>query len=469
MKRLFYHSAIPSLSTSINVEAMPQWESYMLKGDIKVVERFFNVPLNYNEPQGPTIRVFVRHLIPADKAKTEEEQSKLPYILFLQGGPGVEVDLQGHLNIAGVLHNHGYQTLWMDPRGTGLSTPFTADLVNGKSDREIFEYLINFRADSIVRDCETIREVLLGDQKEQEQRKWTILGQSFGGFCALTYLSFYPEGLKEVFMTAGLAPLVDHPDPVYHSLEAKVYERNVLYYQKYPADVKRVRNILRHLDLNKVILPNGGNLTPNRFLHLGLEFGMHGGIDRIHQIVFRATNDLELFGKLSYGSLKSIEASQRLDSNPFFAILHEVIYCQGRSANWAGSRVLKHYKEHQWSLMKEEDESKAVYFVGELIFPDMLEDYANLRPLKGAADLLAQYDGWPRLYDLDQLARNQVKVSAATYIDDMYVEFGGAQATAAAVGNLKQFISSQHLHNAIRIDPATIIKELLLISKREYD
>lgn len=28
---------------------------------------------------------------------------------------------------------------------------------------------------------------------------------------------------------------------------------------------------------------------------------------------------------------------------------------------------MKEYKEHQWSLMKDEDESKAVYFVGELV------------------------------------------------------------------------------------------------------
>jgi hypothetical protein len=44
----------------------------------------------------------------------------------------------------------------------------------------------------------------------------------------------------------------------------------------------------------------------------------------------------------------------------------------------------------------------------------MFEDYANLRPLKGVAGLLAEYDSWPDLYDLKQLARNKVKVSAAT-------------------------------------------------------
>ena len=31
-----------------------------------------------------------------------------------------------------------------------------------------------------------------------------MLGQSFGGFCAMTYLSFAPEGLREAFITGGL-------------------------------------------------------------------------------------------------------------------------------------------------------------------------------------------------------------------------------------------------------------------------
>lgn len=66
-----------------------------------------------------------------------------------------------------------------------------------------------------VRDCETIRKTLLGHKADPEDRKWTILGQSFGGFCALTYLSFFSQGLKEVFLTGGLAPIVKSPDPVY--------------------------------------------------------------------------------------------------------------------------------------------------------------------------------------------------------------------------------------------------------------
>lgn len=69
----------------------------------------------------------------------------------------------------------------------------------------------------LVKDCEAIREILLGHKPNPEDRKWTILGQSFGGFCAITYLSFHSEGLKEVFITGGLAPLFDDPVPNYEA------------------------------------------------------------------------------------------------------------------------------------------------------------------------------------------------------------------------------------------------------------
>jgi hypothetical protein len=48
------------------------------------------------------------------------------------------------------------------------------------------------------------------------------------------------------------------------------------------------------------------------------------------------------------------------------------------------------------------------------IFPDMFDDYSNLRPLKGAAEILAKDAAWGQLYDVDQLARNNVKVTTAT-------------------------------------------------------
>ena len=48
-------------------------------------------------------------------------------------------------------------------------------------------YLTHFRADSIVRDAELIRAELGVD-------RWSVLGQSFGGFTSMTYLSIAPGG-----------------------------------------------------------------------------------------------------------------------------------------------------------------------------------------------------------------------------------------------------------------------------------
>lgn len=47
------------------------------------------------------------------------------------------------------------------------------------------------------------------------------------------------------------------------------------YYQKFPEDVDRVKNIMQYLTQNQVALPSG-LLTPSRFQQLGIMFGFHG-------------------------------------------------------------------------------------------------------------------------------------------------------------------------------------------------
>ena len=51
----------------------------------------------------------------------------------------------------------------------------------------------------------------------------------------------------------------------------------------------------------------------------------------------------------------------------------------------------------------------------------MFEEYGALAPLREAADILAEHE-WPRLYDPERLAANEVPVAAAIYAEDMYVE-----------------------------------------------
>ena len=105
----------------------------------------------------------------------------LPWLVYLQGGPGFGanrfVGKQAWLGRA----LKEYRVLLLDQRGTGNSTPAnrqTLPLRGGP--REQADYLAHFRADSIVRDCEAIRPAVTGGAP------WTVLGQSFGGFCAVT-------------------------------------------------------------------------------------------------------------------------------------------------------------------------------------------------------------------------------------------------------------------------------------------
>jgi len=117
----------------------------------------------------------------------------------------------------------------------------------------------------------------------------------------------------------------------------------------------------------------------------------------------------------------------------------------------------------------------------------MFDDYANLRPWKGAAEILARDESWGTLYDLEQLAKNKVKVSAVTYVapfilhnkllqhflhryfNDMYVDFDFAQQTAAKVKDTEQYITNQLVHDGLREDSRDVIKTLCKLSKREFN
>ncbi|KAJ6632532.1 hypothetical protein B0H10DRAFT_2206887 [Mycena sp. CBHHK59/15] len=83
-------------------------ESYTNKGGIKVIERLFNLPFDYANPSGEKIRVFARSLISKNKAKTFEEEDKLPYFLYLQGGPGFEIEIQSSSGFAAEVHDKNF-------------------------------------------------------------------------------------------------------------------------------------------------------------------------------------------------------------------------------------------------------------------------------------------------------------------------------------------------------------------------
>ncbi|KAJ6593371.1 hypothetical protein B0H19DRAFT_1246154 [Mycena capillaripes] len=216
---------------------------------------------------------------------------------------------------------------------------------------------------------------------------------------------------------------------------------------------------MAYLEENSVVLPTGGTFSVKRFQSIGI-----GGINRIHQLVFRIANDLEIIGKMTYKTLQLVEEQMGFDGNPFFAILHEPIYCQGHPPRWAAARAVAQDSQFTWEHIKSLSDTEPVYFYGEMVYPECFDDFTNLRPLKGAVEILAKDDSWSPLYDVDQLKKNEVKVSAATY-----VEFGLAQEIASTIKNCEQYITNQLLHDGLYVDGKDVMKRLFQLSTRVYD
>jgi len=414
-------------------------------------EHAFELPLDYQNPT-PTISVYAREVVAPGK-----EHADLPYLVFFQGGPGSgaprPVSPTGWLGRA----LQDYRVLLLDQRGTGRSTPATAQTLAGFASAQAqADYLMHFRADAIVRDAEAIRQQLVGDVP------WSILGQSYGGFCAMRYLSAAPQGLRHVLITGGIPSLWRPADDVYRATFRRVIDKNRQYYQRYPGDVVRVRAIVDHLQQQAVHLPGGGVLNAQRFLQLGLQFGMSDGFEAVHYLLEEAfvagTGGQAV---LNWDFLNRIEQALNFDANPIYALLQEACYTQATASQWSAQRVMEEFPE--FALQGTEP----VLFTGEMVFPWMFDAYAQLQPLKAAAEMLAQTDAWPPLYDLERLRQNTVPVAAAVYYDDMYVHREFSEETARMVPNMRLWFTNEYEHNGLRADGGGVLGRLLAMVRGE--
>jgi pimeloyl-ACP methyl ester carboxylesterase len=403
-------------------------------------------------PNGDKIIVFGREVVASEKEKDD-----LPWLVFFQGGPGVESPRPE--NKSGWLKRalQDYRVLLLDQRGTGRSTPINYQtLAPFAVPKEQADYLKNFRADSIVRDAELIRHELVG-----EDQRWTALGQSYGGFLITHYLSVASEGLKEAVITGGLPPLNHTIDDVYEATYRRVIDKNRLYYERYHEDVELAKEIVNHLASNEVNLPNGDRLSPRRFQQLGLLFGMSYGFERVHYLLEQAFIGDTANRQVSYIFLRGFENSLWFETNPIYAILQESVYCEQTASNWSAQRVRMKYPELDITP------DKPVFFTGEMVYPWMFDEYKYLRPLKEAAETLAKYEDWSRLYDKSVLQANTVPCAATIYYNDMYVERTLSEETARDIRGIRLWVTNEYEHDGLRADGEKLLGRLLSMLHEE--
>jgi pimeloyl-ACP methyl ester carboxylesterase len=400
-----------------------------------LTEHTLEVPLDHLHPQdGRRIEIFAREIADPDGRDR-------PFLLYLQGGPGFEgVRPSGRPRGPGWLDRalSEFRVLMLDQRGTGRSTPVGAATLTGLAPHAQAEYLTHFRADAIVRDAESLRRALGVDRV-------SVLGQSFGGFCVATYLSIAPEGLREALFTGGVPPLRTPIDEVYRHTYARTIERCRRYFARYPGDRARLAALREAIDGDGVRLPGGEALTWRRVRQLGHRLGMSDGADSLHHL-------LELPFD-SPGFLHDVAGSMGVERNPLYAVIHEACYADGGLTGWAAQRTLPPAYDEDPDLL-----------TGEHVYPWMFDDYAGLSPFTEAAEILAHHD-WPTLYDPDVLAANEVPAAAVIYHEDMYVERVLSEQTAAAIGSMRPWVTSEYDHNGLRADGERILDRLLDLTR----
>jgi pimeloyl-ACP methyl ester carboxylesterase len=410
----------------------------------------FTLPLNYDDPQGKKIQVFARELTLPDADTGSNER---PFLVFFQGGPGFGA-VRPVVNSGWIKRAlTEFRVLLLDQRGTGLSTPVSyLSLAHFNSEQQA-QYLSHFRADNIIRDAEAIREQLCPGQK------WSIIGQSFGGFCVLKYLNDAPSGLKEAYITGGLPSLTRSADEVYQATYQRVLAKNHDFFTRFSDAQELVTQLAEHISHHDVRIATGERLTVEMLQLLGINIGMEQGPEAVYYLLEHALIDTDIGTHVNPLFLAQFCQMLDFNTNPIFALLHESIYCQQTDSNWSAQRVRAQYDEFNYEFGKD------FLFTGEMVYPWFFEQFTNLKPLKHAANLLATKNDWSTLYNLDTLANNQVPVAAAIYSEDMFVEMRYSLETTKQVGNLKYWLTSEYEHNGIRMDGEHILDRLIALNR----
>jgi len=417
------------------------------------------------------------------------------------------------------------RVLLMDQRGTGKSTPVTKQRLRkmfpdlfalddapkegesaqlqlarakvSKSVKDACDYLSKFRADFIVKDMEWIKDSLVEGSRpysdeddatsQISQPYGASLGQSFGGFCSMTYLSTIANPPRLMLFTGGIAPAWTPAREVYDRLWLRVKERSHRYYDQYPGDVEAVKRIVRTLlkhqedpSLPPVKLPSGGTLTARRFLSLGLALGGTPGaaMANLHSVISSAFLDDD-GDELSNAFLKRIDYEQSFDDAPLYFLLHESIYADGPESgatNWAAHSSYEDYVKSDPQFDYKQtcmSDNMPTLFFGEMVFKWFAEDFEELSGygMTLLANSLAEKSDWSQLYIADNIRaalNGKVKAASATYYDDLYVDFDLVMKVlrrGSAMDQVKVWVTNEHQHSGLRDDGAGIVTKLAAMAK----
>ena len=248
-----------------------------------------------------------------------------------------------------------------------------------------------------------------------------MLGQSFGGFCALTYLSFAPEGAARRLITGGLPPLGHTADDVYRA----TYDRWRHGSSASPAlpEDQAVLDASPTTSRARGTAASGDPLTVPRLQQSACCSARATAREVLHYLLEGPAAGAELSDEF----LDEVRRKTTFVDRPLYALLHEAIYCDGPGHARRGRRSAS-----STSAPSSAPDVRPLQLTGEMIYPWMFEADRPCAAGRGRAPA-RRAGGLAAAVRPDRLAANEVPVAAAVYHDDMYVDRLSME-TAARLG-----------------------------------
>lgn len=404
-------------------------------GALELQEHRLTLPLTEQAHDPRRVEVFARMV-------TARGGQDLPVLLYLQGGPGMEsprpsLDPPQPSWLPTALER--YRVVFLDQRGTGLSSPVDERILATHGPQETAEYLRHFRADAIVRDAEAVREHLGLDS-------WSVLGQSFGGFTALAYLSRHAQAVEEVFLTGGLAPVGRTAEEFYTATWQQMREHSEQYWRWFPEDRERMAALVALARGGELVLPDGEVVSESRVRSLGHLLGGDHGWLQLHGLLEKDPAATAFRHDLA----ALLPFSSR---NPLYTVLHESCAADGQATDWAAERTRPPEFDEDPTLL-----------TGEHVCRDWFQTVPGFRPWQQTAELLARTP-WPALYDLQALQESGARGAAAVYVHDAYVPRELSLQTAALLPGVKTLVTSTHEHNGLGTSGGEVLRHLFELAQ----
>lgn len=407
---------------------MTDW--YPMGKRLQCRDLWVTVPLDWEHPDGETIRVFAREVIDPQFLTAET-----PVLLYLQGGPGGKSPRPiGDAGFVGAAAQR-FRVVLLDQRGTGRSTPVRGADFLELSPEAAGRRLSMYRADSIVRDCEVLRSVHFG------RKPWWTLGQSYGGFLTLQYLSYAPEAIVAAAVTGGIPGLETDAAAVYARTLPRVLAKNREFQARLPHLQTRISRVADLVSATSVMLPDGSQLSVERLQTLGMSFGVSTGYDAVHSLFDEAFVDSDET-QLSDAFLHGVANATGYAMNPLYIALQESIYGPGPS-RWAAQQEISQHPDFMTT-------ARPLLFTGEMVFPWMCEQLPGLRDFRAGIEWLAEHGAPMEWYDTDRLMQNEAPLEAAVYFGDMYVDAELSLETIAKIGNAHAWVTNEFEHDGLR-------------------